>query len=184
MLVWAANRKLTTHTQLEPSWCSYVEYGFVGVFIFECVVKILGVGLKGYLRTPWWTFDGIVAFAALVGVVLDHEREFTMLQSTSIPLRMAKVLRTIRLIRVVSRIKKFRQIISTSTKFFPVIPRFLLLLAVILYVYAIIGMECFGFPTQEEWDRATEGTAYSKMTYVTPAKGDVGSFTSKVSTRI
>lgn len=40
--------------------------------------------------------------------MLDLQDDFERLQQTSVPLRMAKVLRTLRLVRVVSRVKKFR----------------------------------------------------------------------------
>jgi len=174
ILIYAANSKLNGNP--EPSWCINAEYVFVGIFFGEMMLKVLAVGLKGYLKTPWWTFDGIVAVASLLGVALEQENSFARLQQTSVPLRMAKVLRTIRLIRVVSRVKKFRMIISTSTKFFPSVPRFLLLLCVILYVYTVVGIEAFGAKSQEAWENATEGTSYSDMVYEVPKNSDDASY--------
>jgi len=77
---------------------------------------------------------------------------------------MAKVLRTVKLIRVISRIQKFRAIISTTGKFVPVMPRFFLLFGAILYVYLVVGMSMFGMD-QTEWQECTEGTAYGDNSY-------------------
>ncbi|GMH61127.1 hypothetical protein TrRE_jg1776, partial [Triparma retinervis] len=170
ILIYAANSKL--NGEPEPEFANEIEYAFVIIFMIELILKVLAVGLKGYLKTPWWTFDGILAIASLLGIILEQEDNFARLQQTSVPLRMAKVLRTIRLIRVVSRVKKFRMIISTSTKFFPSVPRFLLLLTAILYVYTVVGIEAFGMSRQEAWENATEGTSYSEMIYEKPKNGD------------
>jgi hypothetical protein len=170
ILIYAANSKLKGDP--EPEFANKVEYAFVVIFMIELILKVLAVGLKGYLKTPWWTFDGILAISSLLGIILEQEDNFARLQQTSVPLRMAKVLRTIRLIRVVSRVKKFRMIISTSTKFFPSVPRFLLLLTAILYVYTVIGIEAFGMSTQEAWETATDGTSYSEMIYEKPKNGN------------
>ena len=136
-MVYAANAKLSGEE--EPVWCEQVEYFFVSVFVVEVIIKMLAVGVNGYINTPWWKFDFFVTIASMLGIVLDLQSSASSFQQTSVPLRMSKVLRTIRLIRVVSRVKKFRMIISTSTKFFPAVPRFLLLICSILYIYMVIG---------------------------------------------
>jgi len=172
VLVYAANTKLGGAE--EPVWCEHVEYGFVAFFVLEMVVKVLAVGAKGYVRTPWWTFDCIIAVASTIGVVLDLQTDIAKLQQTSVPLRMAKVLRTVRLIRVVSRVKKFRMIVGTSTKFFPHLPRFLLLFLTILYVYMIIGIETFGVGSLDEWKDLTANTSYAEMIYEVPSTTEGG----------
>eukprot|EP00518_Triparma_eleuthera_P007996 CAMPEP_0182489940 /NCGR_PEP_ID=MMETSP1319-20130603/49155_1 /TAXON_ID=172717 /ORGANISM="Bolidomonas pacifica, Strain RCC208" /LENGTH=781 /DNA_ID=CAMNT_0024692065 /DNA_START=103 /DNA_END=2445 /DNA_ORIENTATION=- len=174
VLLYSANAKLTG--QDEPVWCEQVEYFFVSVFVLEVILKVLAVGLVGYAKTPWWKFDFFITLASLIGIILDLQSEVTAAQATSVPLRMSKVLRTIRLIRVFSRVKKFRMIISTSTKFFPQIPRFLLLVMSILYVYMIIGIEAFGFDDQKQWEAATNGTSYSDMVYEIPVNGEDASY--------
>ncbi|GMH58289.1 hypothetical protein TL16_g02578 [Triparma laevis f. inornata] len=169
ILVYAANAKLSGEE--EPVWCEQVEYFFVSVFVVEVIIKMLAVGVNGYINTPWWKFDFFVTIASMLGIALDLQSSASSFQQTSVPLRMSKVLRTIRLIRVVSRVKKFRMIISTSTKFFPAVPRFLLLICSILYIYMVIGIESFSFPTQTQWEHATNNTSYSDMVYEIPSSG-------------
>lgn len=113
-----------------------------------------------------------MAFAGVFGKILEVQHvNLSHLQQPSIGLRMAKVLRTVKLIRVLSRIQKFRAIISTTGKFLPILPRFFLLFAIILYVYAIVGMAAFGMD-QDDWALKTVGTAYANNIYAVKVAGE------------
>jgi Ca2+-binding EF-hand superfamily protein len=171
ILIYTANLKLSSNTDA-PLWTDQIEIFFVSFFVLEMIIKILAVGFTGYIKTPWWKFDMLIAFASALGIVLEAQSSFDNFSKTSVPLRMAKVLRTVRLIRVVSRVKKFRMIVGTSTKFFPTLPRFLFLFIVLLYVYMIVGIETFGVGSIEEWRNITDGTSYASMIYEIPGTAD------------
>ena len=177
ILIYNANSSLKGQNHSHEGWhlvFEIADYCFIFFFLAEMVLKVLACGLSGYLNTPWWKFDFFVALAGAFGKIMELESfNLLHLQQTSIGLRMAKVLRTVKLIRVLSRIQKFRAIISTTGKFVPIMPRFFLLFLVVLYIYGIIGMSSFGMD-QQAWVVATEGSAYADSGYSVKIKNSDG----------
>lgn len=47
----------------------YLNYGFTGVFILECILKIIAFGPGGYFFSSWNKFDFFVVVASIVDII-------------------------------------------------------------------------------------------------------------------
>jgi len=172
ILLFTANATAANHnTKWRPDeWMKQAEWFLVIMFLGEMNVKVLAHGLLGYIKTPWCIFDATVAILSGIGLLMEllHEHMSEGTERGSVALRLAKAARVVRLVRTISRVHRFKVIISSSNKFFPVLPKFLLLLACITYVYAIIGMEAFGvhWGGTSRWAEATADTEYAGQEYI------------------
>lgn len=122
------------HVRIEDAASSWVSVGFVSVYTLEAILKILGLGVHKYFTSNWNTYDFIVTVAAIAGLVAE---EFGM------PFSFVVILRPLRLLRLFKVKKRFRDVLGTV---FTLLPRFLsvaMVLMLVYYFYAIIGMELF-----------------------------------------
>jgi voltage-gated sodium channel len=110
------------------------------LFVAELVIRIgaQGFRLGTFLRDGWNLFDFlVVAFSLVPGV-----GAFTTV---------ARIARVLRVARLVSISPKLRLILGTMTRSIPSLGHVSLLLALLLYVYAIIGVNLFAAHDSEHW---------------------------------
>uniref|UniRef100_A0A7S3G720 Ion transport domain-containing protein n=1 Tax=Palpitomonas bilix TaxID=652834 RepID=A0A7S3G720_9EUKA len=140
----------------------YANYTFTALFLVEFVVKFIGFGPKGYFQDRLNILDFIVVLASLVEVSLDV---FFALQASSgdsgadglSTVRVIRVLRLFRVLRVtkiVRHMESMRTIINTILQSIPSFAYIALLLVLLMFMYAVMGMQLFGgkfyFPYEEE----------------------------------
>ncbi len=110
-------------------------------FAVEAVVKVLLVGFRQYWGNNWNRLDALVAAASMLAVVLqaaDATRSANILK-TAILLRVGRFFRILRLLRRSSSVFiAIRQIL-------PLLWRLLCVLCIVLYVFAVVGMEMLAF---------------------------------------
>jgi voltage-gated sodium channel len=118
-----------------------VAHGAVLVFfIAELGVRIgaCGFRLGTFLRDGWNLFDFLVVVLSLVPGV----GAFTTV---------ARIARVLRVARLVSISPKLRLIIGTMTRSIPSLGHVSMLLALLLYCYAVIGVNLFGAHDPAHW---------------------------------
>ena len=113
------------------------------IFVTEVTVKILGMGLTKYIRQSWFNCIDIMTVAGGLAVYIGIQENTT--EDNTVGLAFAILLfRLLRMLRLIQSIPEFDRIIKTIAAVLPAVFRFLTILLVIMYMYAIIGMEAFG----------------------------------------
>ncbi|NWT51732.1 SCN5A protein, partial [Erythrocercus mccallii] len=119
-----------------PSWNTYVEFTFTGIYTFESLIKILATGFClnefTFLRDPWNWLDFTVIVMAYVGAFSD-------LGSVSV-LRTFRVLRALKTISVVPGLKVIVGALIQSVK---KLADVMILTVFCLSVFALIGLQIF-----------------------------------------
>lgn len=114
---------------------------FTIVFACEAVLKIYALRLW-YFRSTWNWFDFIIATVSIVGLLLDLVASSAPVNATA--LRVLRILRVGRAFRVVRRAQDLRRMLTTLVLSGPALLNIGMLLFLVLFIYAIVGMNLFG----------------------------------------
>ncbi|TKC41532.1 hypothetical protein EI555_020127, partial [Monodon monoceros] len=143
---------------------------FTGVFTVEMVLKVIAFKPKGYFSDAWNTFDSLIVIGSIVDVALseaDHYftdawNTFDALivvgsvvdiaitevnnseESNRISITFFRLFRVMRLVKLLSRGEGIRTLLWTFIKSFQALPYVALLIAMLFFIYAVIGMQMFG----------------------------------------
>uniref|UniRef100_A0AAQ4PKN1 Voltage-dependent calcium channel alpha-1 subunit IQ domain-containing protein n=1 Tax=Gasterosteus aculeatus aculeatus TaxID=481459 RepID=A0AAQ4PKN1_GASAC len=115
----------------------HLNSAFTVLFSMECVLKILAFGLN-YFRDTWNIFDFITVLGSISEIIVD-------LQSVNtINMSFLKLFRAARLIKLLRQGYTIRILLWTFVQSFKALPYVCLLIAMLFFIYAIIGMQVFG----------------------------------------
>ncbi|XP_032298869.1 sodium channel protein type 5 subunit alpha-like [Coturnix japonica] len=116
-----------------------INYFFVAVFTGECVIKI--IALRHYFFTTGWNiFDLVVVVLSLVSIALSEV--FSKFISPTL-LRIIRLARIGRILRLVKRAKGIRTLLFALLMSLPSLFNIGLLLFLVMFIYAIVGMTNF-----------------------------------------
>nr|XP_017023069.1 voltage-dependent calcium channel type A subunit alpha-1 isoform X1 [Drosophila kikkawai] len=119
----------------------YINMGFTGMFSVETVLKIIGFGVKNFFKDPWNIFDLITVLGSIVDALW---MEFGHDDSNSINVGFLRLFRAARLIKLLRQGYTIRILLWTFVQSFKALPYVCLLIAMLFFIYAIIGMQVFG----------------------------------------
>uniref|UniRef100_A0A7N6AEK1 Voltage-dependent calcium channel alpha-1 subunit IQ domain-containing protein n=1 Tax=Anabas testudineus TaxID=64144 RepID=A0A7N6AEK1_ANATE len=105
---------------------------FTVLFSVECVLKIMAFGFLNYFRDTWNIFD----FITVLGSITEISDTFNM--------SFLKLFRAARLIKLLRQGYTIRILLWTFVQSFKALPYVCLLIAMLFFIYAIIGMQVFG----------------------------------------
>ncbi|KAL1265915.1 hypothetical protein QQF64_003942 [Cirrhinus molitorella] len=111
---------------------------FTTLFFMECVLKIIAFGARNYFRDAWNIFD----FVSVIGSITDIL--VTELWDNFINLSFLRLFRAARLIKLLRQGETIRILLWTFVQSFKALPYVCLLIAILFFIYAIIGMQLFG----------------------------------------
>lgn len=103
------------------------------IFVAEIIIKMLGEGRKpwNYFKNGWNIFDFIIVVAA-----------FLPFGGSSITI--LRLLRLLRVLKLISALPKLQMLVSALLKSIPSMGYVSLLLLILFYIYAVIGVFFFG----------------------------------------
>ena len=107
---------------------------FTGLFSLEIVLKLLAFSFKALAKDYWLLFDTIVILGSWIDIVLDE------LKVSFLRLSIFRLFRVARLAQVMGKGGNLRQLFSTFLKSMKCVPSIACLTGLILYFYAILGM--------------------------------------------
>ncbi|XP_047738439.1 voltage-dependent calcium channel type A subunit alpha-1 [Hyalella azteca] len=117
----------------------YLNSFFTALFTIECMLKISAFGIRNYFKDNWNTFD----FICVVGSIIDAlVVEFG--SNSYINLRFLRLFRAARLIKLLRQGDTIRILLWTFIQSFKALPYVCLLIVILFFIYAIIGMQVFG----------------------------------------
>nr|XP_014342129.1 PREDICTED: voltage-dependent L-type calcium channel subunit alpha-1D [Latimeria chalumnae] len=115
---------------------------FTGVFTVEMVLKLIAFKPRGYFSDAWNTFDSLIVIGSIVDVVLGEIDSSE--DSSRISITFFRLFRVMRLVKLLSRGEGIRTLLWTFIKSFQALPYVALLIAMLFFIYAVIGMQVFG----------------------------------------
>ncbi|XP_077369467.1 voltage-dependent L-type calcium channel subunit alpha-1D isoform X2 [Festucalex cinctus] len=122
---------------------------FTVVFTIEMIIKLLALRAHHYFIDPWNSFDALI----VVGSVLDIAvSEFSgggghgegKGESGKVSITFFRLFRVLRLVKLLSKGEGIRTLLWTFVKSLQALPYVGLLIAMIFFIYAVIGMQTFG----------------------------------------
>ncbi|XP_074861914.1 voltage-dependent L-type calcium channel subunit alpha-1C isoform X5 [Carettochelys insculpta] len=143
---------------------------FTGLFTVEMVLKLIAFKPKGYFSDPWNVFDFLIVIGSIIDVILsetnhyfcDAWNTFDALivvgsivdiaitevnngeENSRISITFFRLFRVMRLVKLLSRGEGIRTLLWTFIKSFQALPYVALLIVMLFFIYAVIGMQVFG----------------------------------------
>uniref|UniRef100_A0AAY4DJG2 Voltage-dependent calcium channel type A subunit alpha-1 n=1 Tax=Denticeps clupeoides TaxID=299321 RepID=A0AAY4DJG2_9TELE len=112
----------------------HLNTAFTVLFSMECVLKIMAFGFLNYFRDTWNIFDFITVLGSITEIVSINTFNMSFL----------KLFRAARLIKLLRQGYTIRILLWTFVQSFKALPYVCLLIAMLFFIYAIIGMQVFG----------------------------------------
>jgi len=121
-------------------WLEFANDVILGVFVLEAALKITAVApqFRRYFGDGWNLFD----FTVVVLSFIPSTGEFALV---------ARLVRVLRVLRLVSAMPQLRLIVATLVRSIPSMGHVLMLLAIVFYIYAITGFHLFHQHDAEHW---------------------------------
>ncbi|XP_078140636.1 voltage-dependent P/Q-type calcium channel subunit alpha-1A [Centroberyx gerrardi] len=124
---------------------------FTSLFSMECVLKIIAFGVLNYFKDAWNIFDCVTVLGSITDILV------TELGNNFINLSFLRLFRAARLIKLLRQGETIRILLWTFVQSFKALPYVCLLIAMLFFIYAIIGMQLFGnIGIEEDGDSAID----------------------------
>ncbi|CAM4922480.1 unnamed protein product [Rotaria socialis] len=139
---------------------TYANTTFTALFTVESILKIIAFGLRNYFRDSWNAFDFITVLGSIADVLVTEFRfsgKANMSvaagpqkhKNTLLNLGFLRLFRAARLIKLLRQGYTIRILLWTFVQSFKALPYVCLLIAMLFFIYAIIGMQVFGNVRQD-----------------------------------
>ncbi|CAL8279135.1 unnamed protein product [Boreogadus saida] len=115
---------------------------FTGLFTVEMLLKLLALRLRHYFMDAWNSFDALIVVGSVVDIVVT---EFSSGEDSSrVSITFFRLFRVMRLVKLLSKGEGIRTLLWTFIKSLQALPYVALLIALIFFIYAVVGMQTFG----------------------------------------
>ncbi|XP_050578857.1 voltage-dependent calcium channel type A subunit alpha-1 isoform X13 [Bombus affinis] len=132
----------------------YMNMCFTGMFTVECILKIAAFGVRNFFKDAWNMFDFVTVIGSIVdALVIEFGERFSSMPSGGqlgekkenfINVGFLRLFRAARLIKLLRQGYTIRILLWTFVQSFKALPYVCLLIAMLFFIYAIIGMQVFG----------------------------------------
>ncbi|KAJ8258333.1 hypothetical protein COCON_G00173450 [Conger conger] len=115
---------------------------FTAVFTVEMVLKLIAFKPRHYFTDAWNTFDALIVVGSVVDIAITEVNNTE--DNARISITFFRLFRVMRLVKLLSRGEGIRTLLWTFIKSFQALPYVALLIAMLFFIYAVIGMQMFG----------------------------------------
>lgn len=123
------------------------------VFVFEMLVKLAGLGFRGYFKDSFNTFDCVIVVVSIIDTVLTFAS--FKIEATG-AISAMRAFRLLRIFKLAKSWRSFRYLLKTIGQTLKDISTFSILLFLFIFTFTILGMETFGhkaaFNSSDELD--------------------------------
>lgn len=112
---------------------------FTGVFALEALFKIIALNPKNYFGDRWNSFDFIIVLGSFIDIIYGKLSP----GSNIISINFFRLFRVMRLVKLLSRGEGIRTLLWTFMKSFQALPYVALLIVLLFFIYAVIGMQVY-----------------------------------------
>uniref|UniRef100_A0A671YSC2 Voltage-dependent N-type calcium channel subunit alpha-1B n=1 Tax=Sparus aurata TaxID=8175 RepID=A0A671YSC2_SPAAU len=124
---------------LYESMLKYLNIVFTALFTLECILKIIAFGPLNYLKAAWNVFDFVTVLGSITDILVTELKVRAVIN-----LSFLRLFRAARLIKLLRQGYTIRILLWTFVQSFKALPYVCLLIAMLFFIYAIIGMQVFG----------------------------------------
>ncbi|XP_074500500.1 calcium channel, voltage-dependent, L type, alpha 1S subunit, b [Sebastes fasciatus] len=139
---------------------------FTVLFTVEMILKLMAFKARGYFGDPWNVFDFVIVIGSVVDVVLSEVdsalaasgglyclhgcadtnpmQAIAASENASVSITFFRLFRVMRLVKLLNRSEGIRNLLWTFIKSFQALPHVALLIIMLFFIYAVIGMQIFG----------------------------------------
>ncbi|XP_061511535.1 muscle calcium channel subunit alpha-1 isoform X4 [Anopheles gambiae] len=119
---------------------------FTAVFALEFVFKLAAFRFKNYFGDAWNVFDFIIVLGSFIDIVYSEVNISKGMKggSSIISINFFRLFRVMRLVKLLARGEGIRTLLWTFIKSFQALPYVALLIVMLFFIYAVIGMQVFG----------------------------------------
>uniref|UniRef100_A0A8C7R7E4 Voltage-dependent L-type calcium channel subunit alpha n=1 Tax=Oncorhynchus mykiss TaxID=8022 RepID=A0A8C7R7E4_ONCMY len=130
---------------------------FTVLFTVEMILKLIAFKAKGYFGDPWNVFDFLIVIGSVVDVILSEVDVSTQnsgshvctpmqvdSENARVSITFFRLFRVMRLVKLLNRSEGIRNLLWTFIKSFQALPYVALLIVMLFFIYAVIGMQVFG----------------------------------------
>jgi voltage-gated sodium channel len=112
----------------------FLDNLIISIFVLEIVLKIISYGKRplNFFLDPWNVFDFVIVAVCIFPAADTHF------------FAVFRILRVLRILRMITFLPKLRLLIGALIKSIPSMGYIILLIAILFYVYAIVGVFVFG----------------------------------------
>ncbi|XP_035773797.1 muscle calcium channel subunit alpha-1-like isoform X1 [Anopheles albimanus] len=138
--------KFYRQPQPYTEWLDFFNLLFTAVFALEFVFKLAAFRFQNYFGDAWNVFDFIIVLGSFIDIVYSEvtTTSGTKGASTIISINFFRLFRVMRLIKLLARGEGIRTLLWTFIKSFQALPYVALLIVMLFFIYAVIGMQVFG----------------------------------------
>nr|6NT3_A Chain A, Sodium channel protein type 9 subunit alpha, Sodium channel protein PaFPC1, chimeric construct [synthetic construct]6NT4_A Chain A, Sodium channel protein PaFPC1,Sodium channel protein type 9 subunit alpha,Sodium channel protein PaFPC1 [synthetic construct] len=123
------------------------NYIFTSIYIVEAVLKIIALSPKFYFKDSWNVFDFIIVVFAILELGLEGVQGLSVFRSF-------RLLRVFRLAKFWPTLNNF---MSVMTKSYGAFVNVMYVMFLLLFIFAIIGMQLFGMNYIDNMERFPDG---------------------------
>ncbi|XP_025411107.1 voltage-dependent calcium channel type D subunit alpha-1 isoform X9 [Sipha flava] len=121
---------------------------FTAVFALEFVFKLAAFRFKNYFGDAWNVFDFIIVLGSFIDIVVENLSPTNITipkkKDRKLSINFFRLFRVMRLVKLLSRGDGIRTLLWTFVKSFQALPYVALLIVMLFFIYAVIGMQIFG----------------------------------------
>uniref|UniRef100_A0A8C5A5G7 Voltage-dependent L-type calcium channel subunit alpha n=1 Tax=Gadus morhua TaxID=8049 RepID=A0A8C5A5G7_GADMO len=123
---------------------------FTVLFTVEMILKLMAFKAKGYFGDPWNVFDFVIVIGSVVDAVIytstsSHPHSLVPItENMSVSITFFRLFRVMRLVKLLNRSEGIRNLLWTFIKSFQALPYVALLILMLFFIYAVVGMQIFG----------------------------------------
>ncbi|XP_035282332.1 voltage-dependent L-type calcium channel subunit alpha-1C isoform X2 [Anguilla anguilla] len=134
---------------------------FTGLFTVEMILKLIAFKPRHYFVDAWNTFDALIVVGSVVDIAITEVNPADSTSSSQSPMvrpmglqntednsrisiTFFRLFRVMRLVKLLSRGEGIRTLLWTFIKSFQALPYVALLIVMLFFIYAVIGMQMFG----------------------------------------
>lgn len=109
---------------------------FTSLFTIELLLKVIALSPITFAKNIWCAMHALVVIGSWVDIVLHFFNA-----SLYLHLSVLSLFQVLRIVRIISRKSKFRQIVKTFFRSLQSVPSIVFLLAMLIFIYAVLGMQ-------------------------------------------
>lgn len=118
-----------------------LNIAFSSVFALEFILKLMAFRFKNYFGDAWNVLDFIIVLGSFIDIIFN---EMNPNQKVGFSINFFRLFRVMRLVKLLSKGEGIRTLLWTFIKSFQALPYVALLIVLLFFIYAVIGMQTFG----------------------------------------
>lgn len=123
---------------------------FTVLFALESLLKIIAFRFKNYFSDLWNLFDFVIVLGSIIDIAYSKSESSSSILSgspqdkTFLSINFFRLFRVMRLVKLLSRGDGIKTLLWTFVKSFQALPYVAILILMLFFIYAVIGMQVFG----------------------------------------